>query len=280
MMSDDLKQKVRERYARAALSVREESESGGSCCGGGTACCGATGSEALEVDMVRGAYSEAERGELPLLAAEASLGCGNPVALATLSPGEVVLDLGSGGGIDVLLSARRVGPGGKAYGLDMTDEMLELARRNRAEAGVENAEFLKGEIENVPLPDEHVDVVISNCVINLSTQKERVIGEAFRVLKPGGRFAVSDVVFLGEKSKLPAGVVRSVELWSGCVSGALEKGEYEALLSEAGFEEVAVEVTHTYPAEQVEGLAEGGAEALRAVPVASAFVRARKPGGR
>jgi arsenite methyltransferase len=280
MVSDDLKQKVRERYARAALDVREESESGGSCCGGGTACCGATGSEALEVDMVRGAYSEAEKGELPVLAAEASLGCGNPVALATLSPGEVVLDLGSGGGIDVLLSARRVAPGGKAYGLDMTDEMLELARRNRAEAGVENAEFLKGEIENVPLPDEHVDVVISNCVINLSTEKPRVIGEAFRVLKPGGRFAVSDVVFLGEKSRLPEEVVRSVELWTGCVSGALEKGEYEALLSEAGFEEVAVEVTHTYPAEQVEGLAEEGAEALRAVPVASAFIRARKPAGR
>jgi len=279
-MVDDLKEKVRERYARAALSVREGEREGGSCCGGGTACCGASGSEALEVDMARGAYSEAERDELPLLASEASLGCGNPVALATLTPGEVVLDLGSGGGIDVLLSARRVAPGGKAYGLDMTDEMLELARRNRAEAGVDNAEFLKGEIENVPLPGEHVDVVISNCVINLSTEKERVIGEAFRVLKPGGRFAVSDVVFLGEKSRLPEEVVRSVELWSGCVSGALEKDEYEALLSEAGFEEVAVEVTHTYPAEQVEGLTEEGAEALRSVPVASAFIRARKPEGK
>ena len=280
-MGDDLKQKVRERYARAALDVREEAEGGGSCCGGGTACCGtAAAPEAFEVDMVRGAYSEAEKGELPVLAAEASLGCGNPVALATLSPGEVVLDLGSGGGIDVLLSARRVAPGGKAYGLDMTDEMLDLARRNRAEAGVENAEFLKGEIENVPLPDEHVDVVISNCVINLSTEKPRVIGEAFRVLKPGGRFAVSDVVFLGEKSGLPEDVVRSVELWTGCVAGALEKDEYEALLSEAGFEEVAVEVTHKYPAEQVEGLTEEGAEALRAVPVASAFIRARKPEGK
>jgi SAM-dependent methyltransferase len=279
-MSDDLKQKVRERYAEAALGVVEGTESGGSCCGGGAACCGTSGSEALEVDMVRGAYSEAEKGELPRLAAEASLGCGNPVALATLSPGEVVLDLGSGGGIDVLLSARRVAPGGKAYGLDMTDEMLELARRNRAEAGVENAEFLKGEIESVPLPDEHVDVVISNCVINLSTEKERVIREAFRVLTPGGRFAVSDVVFLGEKRGLPERVVRSVELWSGCVSGALEKGEYEALLSEAGFEEVAVEVTHVYPADQVPALTDEEAEALRAVPVASAFVRARKPEGR
>ncbi len=276
----DLKQKVRERYAEAALSVGEGTEGGGSCCGGGATCCGTSGPEALEVDMVRGAYSEAEKSELPRLAAEASLGCGNPVALATLSPGEVVLDLGSGGGIDVLLSARRVAPGGKAYGLDMTDEMLELARRNRAEAGVENAEFLKGEIESVPLPDEHVDVVISNCVINLSTEKERVIREAFRVLKPGGRFAVSDVVFLGEKRGLPDRVVRSVELWSGCVSGALEKDEYEALLSGAGFEEVAVEVTHVYPAEQIPALTDEEAEALRAVPVASAFIRARKPEGR
>ena len=184
---------------------------------------------ALEVDVAFGIYSEAERGELPQLAAEASLGCGNPVALATLSPGEVVLDLGSGGGIDVLHSARRVAPGGKAYGLDMTDEMLELARRNQAEAGVENAEFLKGEIEDVPLPEGHADDIISNCVINLSTEKQRVISEAFRVLKQGGRFAVSDVVFLGEKNKLPPRVARSVELWSGCVSGALEKGEYEVL---------------------------------------------------
>jgi len=276
-MGDDLRERVRERYAEAALGVREGAEGGGSCCGEGAACCGTSGSAALEVDMACGAYSEAERGELPVLAAEASLGCGNPVALATLSPGEVVLDLGSGGGIDVLLSARRVAPGGKAYGLDMTDEMLDLARRNRAEAGVENAEFLKGEIESVPLPDEHVDVVISNCVINLSTEKPRVIREAFRVLKPGGRFNVSDVVFLGEKRGLPEGVVRSVELWSGCVSGALEKGEYGALLSEAGFEEIAVEVTHTYPPEQIAELAEEEAEALRAVPVASAFIRARKP---
>src|ERR671921_113891 len=240
---EELKQRVRERYAGAARNVLGEAEDGGSCC-----VVAESGERvALEVDMACGSYSEAERRELPQLAADASLGCGNPVALATLSPGEVVLDLGSGGGIDVLLSARRVAPGGRAYGLDMTDEMLELARRNQAEAGVENAEFLKREIENVPLPNGHVDVVISNCVINLSTEKQRVIGEAFRVLKPGGRFAVSDVVFLGEKGKLPPGVARSVELWSGCISGALEKGEYEALLSGAGFEEVAVEVTHTYP---------------------------------
>jgi arsenite methyltransferase len=280
---EELKRRVRDRYAEAARSVLGEVEGGGSCCGGGTSCCGVAESgegAALEVDMACGSYSETERGELPQLAADASLGCGNPVALATLSPGEVVLDLGSGGGIDVLLSARRVAPGGKAYGLDMTDEMLELARRNQAEAGVENAEFLKGEIEDVPLSDGQVDVVISNCVINLSTEKQRVIGEAFRVLKPGGRFAVSDVVFLGEKNKLPPGVARNVELWSGCVSGALEKGEYEALLSVAGFEEVAVEVTHTYPPEQIAGLSGEDAEALREVPAASAFIRASKPEAR
>ncbi len=278
-MDDRVKQRVRDRYAEAARSVLGEAVGGGSCCGG-VSCCGVTESgegSALGGDMVCGSYSEAERGELPRLAADASLGCGNPVALATLSPGEVVLDLGSGGGIDVLLSARRVAPGGKAYGLDMTDEMLELARRNQAEAGVENVEFLKGEIEAVPLPDDHVDVVISNCVINLSTEKPRVISEAFRVLKPGGRFAISDVVFLGEKDKLPPGVARSVELWSGCISGALEAKEYEALLSQAGFDDVAVEVTHTYPPEQVAGLAGEDVEALRAVPVASAFIRARKP---
>jgi arsenite methyltransferase len=279
-MEEKLKQRVRDRYAEAARSVLGEAEDGGSCCGDGASCCGVAESgerAAFEVDMVCGSYSEAERSELPQLAADASLGCGNPVALATLSPGEVVLDLGSGGGIDVLLSARRVAPGGRVYGLDMTDEMLELARRNQAEAGVENAEFLRGEIEDVPLPEGHVDVVISNCVINLSTEKQRVISEAFRVLKPGGRFAVSDVVFLGEKNKLPPGVARNVELWSGCVSGALEKGEYEALLSGAGFEGVAVEVTHTYPPEQIAGLSGEDVEALREVPAASAFIRASKP---
>jgi arsenite methyltransferase len=220
---EELRERVRERYAEVARSVRSGSR--------------ALDSEAPEVDWAGGSYSGTEKRELPQAAVEASLGCGNPVALATLSPGEIVLDLGSGGGIDVLLSARRVSPGGMAYGLDMTDEMLELARENRRKAGVENAEFLKGEIEDIPLPDDHVDVVISNCVINLSTAKESVIGEAFRVLKPGGRFAVSDMVFLGDKSKLPAEVVRSVELWAGCVSGALEKGEYEALLRGAGFED-------------------------------------------
>lgn len=228
-------------------------------------------------DLSGESYSESERGELPVLAAEASLGCGNPVALADLSPGEVVLDLGSGGGIDVLLSARRVAPGGKAYGLDMTDEMLELARKNREEAGIENAEFLRGEIEAIPLPDAHVDVVISNCVVNLSTDKPRVISEAFRVLKPGGRFAVSDVVFLGSKAELPEEVLETVGLWTGCVVGALEKEEYEDLLAAAGFEDVSVEVINVYEPEMVEGLnTEAKRDALRRVPAASAFVRARK----
>jgi arsenite methyltransferase len=266
---------VRRRYAAVAVSVRE---------GGGSSCCGSDAggvldSKARGVDWTAGCYSEVEKRELPQAAVEASLGCGNPVALATLSPGEVVLDLGSGGGIDVLLSAGRVSPGGRAYGLDMTDEMLELARENRRKAGVENAEFLKGEIEDIPLPADHVDVVISNCVINLSTAKERAIGEAFRVLKPGGRFAVSDMVFPGDKSEIPAEVMRSVELWSGCVSGALEKGEYEALLREAGFEDVSVEVTHTYGAELAASGCCGGLDLERAlgeVSLASAFVRARK----
>jgi arsenite methyltransferase len=215
---------------------------------------------------------------LPETASAASLGCGNPVALATLSPGEVVLDLGSGGGIDVLLSARRVSPGGKAYGLDMTDEMLELARENQRKAGVENVEFLKGEIEEIPLPDNHVDVVISNCVINLSTDKERVIYEAFRVLKPGGRFAVSDVIFLGDKSALPVEVIHTAEMWSGCVSGALEKSEYEESLAAAGFEDISVEVTQVHEPETIAGLGvPKDVDVLREAQIASAFVRARKP---
>ena len=279
-MGEDLKGRVKERYAEAARSARSGSR--------------ATDSGAPDVDWTGGSYSGGEKSELPQAALDASLGCGNPVALASLSPGEVVLDLGSGGGIDVLLSARRVAPGGKAYGLDMTDEMLELARENRRKAGVENVEFLKGEIEDVPLPEGHVDVVISNCVINLSTDKERAIREAFRVLKPGGRFAVSDMVFLGDKGRLPAEVIRSVELWAGCVSGAMEKREYEALLRGAGFEDVSVEVTHTYEPDAVasksggccggsgccgDGDGEaGGIEALGEVPLASAFIRARKPG--
>src|SRR5918993_5154874 len=292
-MEEDLKQRVRDRYAGAARSVLGEAENGGSCCGDGASCCGVAESgerAAFEVDMVCGSYSEAERSELPQLAADASLGCGNPVALATLSPGEVVLDLGSGGGIDVLLSAKRVSPGGKAYGLDMTDEMLALAEKNKAEEGAENVEFLKGHIEEIPLPEDHVDVVISNCVINLSTDKPKVISEAYRVLKPGGRFAVSDMVFLGDKGRLPDELVRSMEAWSGCVSGALQKDEYEGLLREAGFEDVSVEVTHTYEREFAEASACCGGSgccgdtattaattAAAEVPLASAFIRGRKP---
>jgi len=281
-MGEELRERVKERYAGAARTVLEEA--------GSASCCGSAGergldSEALGVDWTGGGYSAEELGGLPEAAGAASLGCGNPTALATLSPGEVVLDLGSGGGIDVLLSAKRVSPGGKAYGLDMTDEMLELAEKNRAEAAAENAEFLKGHIEDIPLPEDHVDVVISNCVINLSTDKPKVISEAFRVLKPGGRFAVSDMVFLGDKGKLPPELVRSVEAWSGCVSGALEKDEYEELLREAGFEDVSVEVTHTYDEEFAassgccggSGCCGSAETTATEVPLASAFVRGRKP---
>ncbi len=276
MANEDLKGQVRKRYAEAALAVRGTTDvDEASCCG--PTCCGPD-SQASKVDLTGGSYSAQELGELPGTATAASLGCGNPVALATLSPGEVVLDLGSGGGIDVLLSARRVAPGGKAYGLDMTNEMLELARRNQEEAGVENVEFLKGDIEEIPLPDDQVDVVISNCVINLSTEKERVLCEAYRVLKPGGRFAVSDVVFLGDKRALPADVVQTAEMWSGCVSGALEKEEYEESLAAAGFGDVSVEVTQVYEPETIAGMGgQSDMQALREVPIASAFVRARKP---
>jgi arsenite methyltransferase len=287
-MGEELRDRVKERYAGAALTVLEGT--------GSASCCGSAGergldSEALGVDWTRGGYSAAELGGLPEAAGAASLGCGNPTALATLSPGELVLDLGSGGGIDVLLSAKRVSPGGKAYGLDMTDEMLALAEKNKAEAGAENVEFLKGHIEEIPLPEDHVDVVISNCVINLSTDKPKVLSEAFRVLKPGGRFAVSDMVFLGDKDKLPPELVSSIESWSGCVSGALEKDEYEGLLRGVGFEDVSVEVTHTYDEELAEaGLASGccgesgccgdTATATAGVELASAFIRGRKPPGR
>ena len=287
-MGEDVRGRVKERYAGAALTVLEGT--------GSASCCGSAGergldSEALGVDWTGGGYSFEELEGLPEAAGAASLGCGNPTALATLSPGEVVLDLGSGGGIDVLLSARRVSPGGKAYGLDMTDEMLELAEKNRAEAGAENAQFLKGHIEEILLPEDHVDVVISNCVINLSADKPRVISEAFRVLKPGGRFAVSDMVFLGDKSKLPNELVVSMEAWSGCVSGALEKDEYEKMLGEAGFEDVSVEVTHTYEedfAATFECCGGSGCcgdttvatAAATEVPLASAFNTGRKPAGR
>jgi arsenite methyltransferase len=267
MADDGIKELVREKYGQAALRVTS----------GGSACCGSTSS----CDPVTSnLYAEGQTAELPQEAVAASLGCGNPTALADLKPGETVLDLGSGGGIDVLLSARRVGPTGKAYGLDMTDEMLALARENQRKAGVTNVEFVKGEIEAIPLPDNTVDVIISNCVINLSADKDRVLAEAFRVLKPGGRFAVSDVVVRGE---VPAVIRRSVELWIGCVAGALEESEYRGKLSKAGFESIDVEPTRVYRAEDArEFLDREGIDAVAIAPSVdgkfmSAFVRARKP---
>jgi arsenite methyltransferase len=274
-MSDDLRTAVRERYAEAARRVDAGGEGGGGCCGSGAACCGGG-----EDPITAGLYDAATLSVLPAAAVEGSLGCGNPTALADLGEGEVVLDLGSGGGIDVLLSARRVGPRGKVYGLDMTDEMLALARRNAAAAGAGNVEFLKGDIEAIPLPDASVDVIISNCVINLSTDKGRVLREAFRVLRPGGRFAVSDVVVRGE---VPVEVRRSMELWIGCVAGALEVGEFEALLREVGFEDPSIEPTRVYSAEAARSfLEEAGldyGEFAAAVDgrFMAVFVRASKP---
>jgi arsenite methyltransferase len=274
MSTEDLKATVRERYGRAARQVTEGAKS--SCCS--TSCCGSAAGDPITSDL----YTEAETAILPEKAVLASLGCGNPTALAELNPGEVVLDLGSGGGIDVLLSAKRVGPSGKAYGLDMTDEMLELARENQRKAGVDNVEFLRGEIEAIPLPDNSVDVIISNCVINLSADKERVLKEAFRVLKPGGRFAVSDVVVRGE---VPSDVRRSMELWVGCVAGALTEQEYHQHLWEAGFEKVGIEPTRIYELEDAKAfLSASGLNTEVLAPevegrVMSAFVRARKPLG-
>ena len=281
----DIKEIVKERYGKAALRVVEGSRA--SCCGSApssvSAGCGC-GTEALvpgAVDPITAnLYDQRQTGELPSEAVLASLGCGNPTALAQLGPGEVVLDLGSGGGIDVLLSARRVGPTGKAYGLDMTDEMLALAKENQRKAGVTNVEFLKGEIEQIPLPDNTVDVIISNCVINLSADKDRVLAEAFRVLKPGGRFAVSDVVVRGE---VPASIRRSVELWVGCLAGALEESDYLARLRRAGFEEVSIEPTRVYRVEDAREFLSGhGLDVDAIAPLVdgrffSGFVRARKP---
>ena len=263
-----IKEQVRENYARAARRVSKED---GGCCGTAAPCGN---------PITSNLYADGETGELPAEAVAASLGCGNPTALAKLEPGETVLDLGSGGGIDVLLSARRVGPSGKVYGLDMTDEMLALARENQRKAGAQNVEFLKGEIENIPLPDCSVDVIISNCVINLSGDKNRVLAEAFRVLRPGGRFAVSDVVVRGE---VPAAIRHSVELWIGCVAGALEESEYREKLSGAGFEEVEVEPTRVYrAADAKEFFAQANMDIEKIAPLVegkfmSAFVRARKP---
>jgi arsenite methyltransferase len=271
-MSDELKEVVRQKYGEAAKRAAASQKS--SCCGA-SSCCGET-VDPITVNL----YDEAQKGEVPAAAVLASLGCGNPTALAELRAGEVVLDLGSGGGIDVLLSARRVGPGGKAYGLDMTDEMLALARDNQAKAGVTNVEFLKGEIESVPLPDDSVDVIISNCVINLSADKDRVLAEAFRVLKPGGRFAVSDVVVRGE---VPPEVRHSVEMWVGCVAGALEESDYRAKLERAGFTGIGIEPTRVYDLEDArQFLATQGIDIDAIAPQLagkffSAFIRATKP---
>jgi arsenite methyltransferase len=270
--SEDLKAIVRERYALAAREVAEGART--SCCS--TTCCGGSAGDPITSSL----YQDAETATLPEKAVLASLGCGNPTALAELNPGEVVLDLGSGGGIDVLLSARRVGPSGKAYGLDMTDDMLALARENQRASGLKNVEFLRGEIEAIPLPDRSVDVIISNCVINLSADKGQALREAFRVLKPGGRFAVSDVVVRGE---VPPEVRRSMELWVGCVAGALSEADYTRLLEEAGFREVGIEPTRVYQFEDAKAFLAGSGletdELAREVDgrVMGAFVRATKP---
>jgi len=266
-----LTEMVSERYGAAARRVLNTKEPA-SCCGPVNSCCGADAGTGRTDPITSNLYLNGETAELPSAAVLASLGCGNPTALAQLAPGEVVLDLGSGGGIDVLLSARRVGPAGKAYGLDMTDDMLTLARRNAEDAGITNVEFLKGQIERIPLPDESIDVIISNCVINLSGDKRRVLAEAFRVLKPGGRFAVSDVVVRGE---LPPAVRQNMESWVGCVAGALEEQEFLDLLASAGFEQPSIEPTRVYDASEMLELAPG-TEALSGYLMA-AFVRATKP---
>jgi arsenite methyltransferase len=267
----DIQQAVRDKYGAIATSVARSSAAG-SCCGPSACGCGDP--------ITSNLYSDTEKSSLPADAVAASLGCGNPTALLALEPGQTVLDLGSGGGIDVLLSARRVGPTGKAYGLDMTDEMLALARENQRKAGAPNVEFLKGTNEAIPLPDNSVDVIISNCVINLSPDKDAVLREAFRVLKPGGRFAVSDVVVRGQ---VPADVRRSIELWVGCVAGALEESEYGAKLRAAGFADVEVELWRVYDIEAARGfLADSGLDVDRIAAqvegqIASAFIRGRKP---
>lgn len=285
--AEAVRETVRARYAEQALRVTNTS-----CSCADPSCCSGTGTiDPMSVDL----YSQAEAAIIPLQALQASLGCGNPTALAEFKPGETVLDLGSGGGIDVLLSAKRVGPTGFAYGVDMTDEMLALAEQNRAAAGAENVQFLKGQIEAIPLPDGAVDVIISNCVINLAADKGQVMREAFRVLRPGGRLAVSDVVAQGE---LPADLRRDMEAWAGCIAGALEEQEYRRLLAEAGFTEVGVEVTRVYdPQDLAESMSAGdsccgtgGTDAAETWDLSaysrfaasggrlvSAFVRAQKP---
>jgi arsenite methyltransferase len=273
MTTENVKEIVREKYGQVALRVT---------LGEGNSCCGdhRSGPDGSCDPITSNLYNPAQEGEVPDTAMRASLGCGNPTALAELKPGEVVLDLGSGGGIDVLLSARRVGPTGKAFGLDMTDEMLALAKENKRKSGLTNVEFLKGEIENIPLPDNSVDVIISNCVINLSGDKDRVLTEAFRVLKPGGRFAVSDVVVRGH---VPDAIKKNMELWVGCVAGALSDDEYVAKLAGAGFENVGIEPTRVYSIEDARAFLSGQSlnvdTLVREVEgkFISAFVRASKP---
>jgi len=270
--TDNIKEVVKEKYGEAALRVGK----------GGSACCGSAPSTASGCcdPITSNLYDASQAGQIPEEAMLASLGCGHPTALAKLNPGETVLDLGSGGGIDVLLSARRVGPTGRAYGLDMTDEMLALARENQRKAGVANVEFLKGEIEQIPLPDDSVDVIISNCVINLSADKDKVFGEAFRVLKPGGRFAVSDVVVRGD---VPAEVQRSMELWVGCIAGALKDSDYTGKLARAGFDSIDIEPTRVYSIEDARQFLSGEGIDVDAIApqvegkFMSAFIRAVKP---
>jgi arsenite methyltransferase len=270
MDSSTVKEVVKQRYGQAALRVTN----------GRSSCCGGPSSVSCVDPISAELYDAAQTQGIPQEAVLASLGCGNPTALATLNPGEVVLDLGSGGGIDVLLSARRVGPEGKAYGLDMTDEMLALANENKRKSGLTNVEFLRGEIENIPLPDDSVDIVISNCVINLSADKDKVLREAFRVLKPGGRFAVSDVVTRGA---IQPEIRRSILLWAGCIAGALDEAEYQQKLAAAGFENIALEPTRIYKAEDAADLLGGAEIDIAAIApevdgkFMSAFVRAMKP---
>jgi len=270
MNETDIKEVVKEKYGQAALRVKS----------GGSSCCGAAPGTGSCDPITSNLYDVMQAGQVPAEAMLASLGCGNPTALMKLNPGEIVLDLGSGGGIDVLLSAKRVGPNGKAYGLDMTDEMLALANENKGKAGAENVEFLKGEIEQIPLPDNCVDVIISNCVINLSADKDRVLREAFRVLKPGGRFAVSDVVTRGP---MKPEIRKSVLLWVGCVAGALEEAEYRSKLEAAGFEHIDIEPTRIYRTEDALDFLAGEGLDLDAIgpevngKFMSAFVRAVKP---
>jgi ubiquinone/menaquinone biosynthesis C-methylase UbiE len=272
MAENDIRETVREKYGQAALQVKD----------GRASCCGtAPSASGLSRDPITSnLYAEHETNALPETAVLASLGCGNPTALAKLEPGQVVLDLGSGGGIDVLLSARRVGPTGMAYGLDMTDEMLDLARENQRKAGVSNVRFLKGTIEEIPLPDDSVDVIISNCVINLAADKDRVLREAFRVLKPGGSFAVSDVVTKGE---IPEPIKKNIELWIGCLAGALSEEDYASKLSAAGFDEISLEPTRIYRVEEAREFLTSAGIDVAAIETdvdgkfRSAFIRAKKP---